>query len=49
MVTGSAISVFAKDTMAYLVNSNTNGMRNYPASLYGYPVLALTRISGWNA
>ena len=32
----------------YLVNSNTNDMRNYPASLYGYPVFALTRIAGWN-
>ena len=36
------------NTVDYLVNSNTNDMRNYPASLYGYPVFALTRISGWN-
>lgn len=37
------------ETVDYLVNSNTSDMRSYPASLYGYPVFALTRIAGWNA
>lgn len=32
----------------YLVDSNTGDLRNYPASLYGYPRIALTRIFGWN-
>lgn len=37
------------NTVDYLVNSNTNDMHNYPASLYGYPVFSLTRIMGWNS
>ena len=38
----------AGNTVDYLVNSNTNDLQNYPASLYGYPELTLTRIVGWN-
>ena len=38
----------AGHTVDYLVNSNTTDMKNYPASLYGYPVFSLTRILGWN-
>ncbi|MCD7751851.1 MAG: amidase domain-containing protein [Lachnospiraceae bacterium] len=32
----------------YLVNSNTSNLENYPASLYGYPEVILTKIIGWN-
>lgn len=32
----------------YLVYSNTSDLRNYPASIYGYPEICLTRIIGWN-
>ena len=39
----------AGNTVDYLIHSNTNDMRNYPASLYGYPVFSLTRIAGWNS
>ena len=35
-------------TVDYLIHSNTNDMENYPASLYGYPELALIAIAGWN-
>lgn len=35
-------------TIDYLVCSNTSDLENWPASLYGYPELALTRIAGWN-
>ena len=38
----------AGETVDYLINSNTNDMKNFPASLYGYPVVILTRIAGWN-
>lgn len=38
----------AGDTVDYLIHSNTNDMKNYPASLYGYPVFSLIRIAGWN-
>lgn len=36
------------NTVDYLINSNTNDMKNFPASLYCYPIFSLTRISGWN-
>ena len=36
------------ETADYLVYSNTSNLENWPASLYGYPELALTRIAGWN-
>ena len=36
------------ETVDYLIHSNTNDMKNFPASLYGYPVVILTRIAGWN-
>lgn len=39
----------AGNTVDYLINSNTNDMKNFPASLYGYPVFSLTRIAGWNS
>ena len=39
----------AGNTVDYLIHSNTNDMKNYPASLYGYPVFSLTRIAGWNS
>ena len=32
----------------YLVDSNTGNLRNFPASLYGYADLSLTKIIGWN-
>lgn len=35
-------------TVDYLVDSNTANLRNYPASLYGYPNMILTKIIGWN-
>ena len=35
------------ETVDYLIHSNTNDMKNFPASLYGYPVVILTRIAGW--
>ena len=38
----------AGQTVDYLIHSNTNDMENYPASLYGYPELALIAIAGWN-
>lgn len=38
----------AGNTVDYLINSNTNDMRNFPASLYCYPIFSLTRIAGWN-
>lgn len=33
----------------YLVNSNTADMRNFPASMCGYPKMILTKIYGWNS
>lgn len=36
------------ETADYLVDSNTSDMRDYPASLYGYPICSLTHIVGWN-
>lgn len=38
----------AGNPIDYLINSNTNDMSSYPASLYGYPVFSLTRVIGWN-
>ncbi|HJH62233.1 MAG TPA: hypothetical protein IAC84_03050 [Firmicutes bacterium] len=38
----------AGNTVDYLIHSNTNDLRNFPASLYCYPVFSLTRIIGWN-
>lgn len=36
-------------TVDYLVDSNTGDLSDYPASLYGYPEIVLTKIAGWNA
>lgn len=38
----------AGETIDYFVHSNTSDLEDWPASLYGYPELALTRIAGWN-
>lgn len=38
----------AGNTVDYLIHSNTNDLRNFPASLYCYPIFSLTRIIGWN-
>ncbi len=43
-----AVTDGAGETVDYLVDSNTSDMRDYPASLYGYPVYSLTHIVGWD-
>ena len=48
VIIGDLVTDEAGNTVDYLIHSNTNDMKNYPASLYGYPVFALTRIAGWN-
>lgn len=44
----SAVTNGQGEVVDYLVDSNTGNLRNYPASLYGYPEIILTRIGGWN-
>lgn len=48
MVIASAVTNGQGEVVDYLVDSNTGNLRNYPASLYGYPEIILTRIGGWN-
>ena len=48
VIIGDLVTDEAGNTVDYLIHSNTNDMKNYPASLYGYPVFALTRIASWN-
>ena len=45
---GSLVENEEGETIDYLVYSNTGDLKNYPASLYGYPEYMLTRIAGWN-
>lgn len=47
MVIASAVTNGQGEVVDYLVDSNTGNLRNYPASLYGYPEIILTRIGGW--
>ena len=48
VVIASAVTNGQGEVVDYLVDSNTGNLRNYPASLYGYPEIILTRIGGWN-
>lgn len=48
MVIASAVTNGQGEVVDYLVDSNTGNLRNYPANLYGYPEIILTRIGGWN-
>ncbi|HJA91550.1 MAG TPA: amidase domain-containing protein [Candidatus Eisenbergiella merdipullorum] len=48
VVIASAVTDPQGEVVDYLVDSNTGNLRNYPASLYGYPEIILTRIGGWN-
>lgn len=48
VIISRAVANDAGETADYLVHSNTSDLENWPASLYGYPELALTRIAGWN-
>ena len=48
MVIASAVTNGQGEVVDYLVDSNTGNLRNYPARLYGYPEIILTRIGGWN-
>ena len=48
VVIASAVTNGQGEVVDYLVDSNTGNLRNYPASLYGYPEIILTRIVGWN-
>ena len=48
VVIASAVTNGQGEVVDYLVDSNTGNLRNYPASLYGYPEIILTRIAGWN-
>ena len=47
VVIASAVTNGQGEVVDYLVDSNTGNLRNYPASLYGYPEIILTRIGGW--
>lgn len=48
VVIASAVTNGQGEVVDYLVDSNTGNLRNYPANLYGYPEIILTRIGGWN-
>lgn len=48
VIIGDVVVDETGNTVDYLIHSNTNDMKNFPASLYGYPVFSLTRIAGWN-
>lgn len=48
VVISSVVTNDQGETVDYLVDSNTGNLRNYPASLYGYPEIILTKIVGWN-
>ena len=48
VVIASAVTNGQGEVVDYLMDSNTGNLRNYPASLYGYPEIILTRIGGWN-
>lgn len=48
VVIASAVTNGQGEVVDYLVDSNTGNLRNYPASLYEYPEIILTRIGGWN-
>lgn len=48
VVIASAVEDEEGNVVDYLVHSNTGNLRSYPASLYGYPEIILTKISGWN-
>lgn len=48
VIIGDTVRDEAGNTVDYLIHSNTNDMKNFPASLYGYPVFSLIRIAGWN-
>lgn len=47
VVIASAVTNGQGEVVDYLVDSNTGNLRNYPANLYGYPEIILTRIGGW--
>lgn len=47
-IIASAVRDAAGNTVDYLVHSNTGDLKNYPASLFGFPKMSLTRIAGWN-
>ena len=48
VVIASVVTNAQGEVVDYLVDSNTGNLRSYPASLYGYPEIILTRIAGWN-
>ena len=48
VVIASAVTNGQGEVVDYLVDSNTGNLRNYPANLYGYTEIILTRIGGWN-
>lgn len=48
VVIASRIEDESGEVLDYLMDSNTGDLRNYPASLYGYPKIILTKIFGWN-